>query len=154
MTLSINFKKSRKKNQTIEKLIYKLQKLQNAAIRIIFKVCSRHPVSSLFAKLHWLNIEQRIIYKVLLTTYKVVNGLAPEVLKDMVSIRNTDTLTLQNNYFNSTKYGKRAFVHYVPRYWNNIPANLRRTCDINAFKTALKSFLITDFDVFKNRISQ
>ena len=137
-----------------KKSIYKLQKLQNAAIRVIFKVRSRHPVSSLFAKLHWLNIEQRIIYKVLLTTYKVINGLAPEVLKDMVTLRNTDTLILQNNYFNSTKYGKRAFVHYVPRFWNNIPVNLQRARDLNTFKTALKSFLITNFDVFKNSISQ
>ena len=55
-----------------KKMIYKLQKLQNAAIRIIFKVRAHHPVSSFFAELHWLNIEQRIVYKVLLTTYKVI----------------------------------------------------------------------------------
>ena len=137
-----------------KKMIYKLQKLQNAAIRIIFKVRAHHPVSSFFAELHWLNIEQRIVYKVLLTTYKVINGLAPEVLKDMITIRNTDTLTLHNKYFNSTKYGKRAFVHYVPRYWNNIPVNLRRKRDVNGFKTALKSYLINNFLVYKSSISQ
>ena len=121
-----------------KKLIVRLQTLQNAAIRLIFNVHSRHPVSSFFTELHWLNIEQRITYKVLLMVYKTVHGLAPDVLKDMISIRNNDTLHLNTIYFNSTKYGKRAFVHYVPRYWNNIPVELRRKNNVSSFKTALK----------------
>ena len=55
------------------KLMNKLQKLQNAAIRLIFKVRARHPVSSLFQKLHLLNIEQRVVFKVLLVVFKCIN---------------------------------------------------------------------------------
>ena len=133
-------------------LLYKLQKLQNAAIRLIFNVRSRHPVSSFFTELHWLNVEQRIIFKVLLIVYKTVYGMAPKVLQGMISMRNTETLTLQKNFFNQTQYGKRAFVHYVPRLWNNIPVDLRQKSDITSFKTALKSYLLLNFTDYKNRI--
>ena len=89
-------------------LLNKLQKLQNAAIRLIFKVRTRHPVSSLFKKLHWLNIDQRIIFKALLVVFKCLNGLAPTVLKDLITVRNSERRTLQITYFNKTKVRERS----------------------------------------------
>ena len=135
------------------KLINKLQKLQNAAIRLIFKVRARHPVSSLFRNLHWLNIEQRVVFKVLLVVYKCINGLAPDVLKSLITVRNTETLILKQTYFNNTKFGKRAFVYYAPKYWNSLPLNIRLVSDINCFKTSLKSYLLLHYNEFRNRIS-
>ena len=135
------------------KLLSKLQKLQNAAIRLIFKVRARHPVSSLYFKLHWLNIDQRITFKALLFVYKCVNGLAPNVLKALVKIRNSESLTLQTTYFPKTKFGRRAFVYYAPKYWNAIPVNIRCIRDINIFKTSLKSYLLLHYTEFKDKIS-
>ena len=135
------------------KLINKLQKLQNAAIRMIFKVRARHPVSHLFQKLHWLNIDQRVTYKALLVVYKCINGLAPAVLKSLITIRNTDSLILQQTYFNNTKFGKRAFVYYAPKYWNSLPRNIRLASNIKCFKTSLKSYLLLHYDEFKEKVS-
>ncbi len=38
-------------------------------------------------KLHWLPIQQRIEYKVLLLTYKVLNSLAPVYQSDLLQCR-------------------------------------------------------------------
>ena len=136
-----------------KKLLNKLQKLQNAAIRVIFNVRSRHPVSSFFSELHWLNIEQRIIFKCILLIYKSIHGLAPAVLEDMVIVRNNNNLTLQNVYYKHSKYGKRAFSYYASRYWNTLPIDIRCINTVSSFKTALKSYLITRFTEFKSNIS-
>ena len=136
-----------------KKLMNKLQKLQNAAIRLIFKVRARHPVSSLFQKLHWLNIEQRVVFKVLLVVFKCINGLAPNALKSLITVRNTETLLLRQTYFNNTKFGKRAFVYYAPKYWNSLPCDMRLLSDIGKFKTSLKSYLLLHYIEFRERIS-
>ena len=102
--------------------------------------------------LHWLNIEQRIFYKVLLIVFKCIYGLAPTALQDMCVSSRRDNLLLQCTFFNRTKYGKRAFSYYAPRYWNNLPVNLRRISNVDSFKKALKSFLILNFQDFKQNL--
>ena len=136
-----------------KKLLNKLQKLQNAAIHIIFNVRSRHPVSSFFRKLHWLNIEQRVIFKCMLLVYKSIHGLSPNALNHMVVVRNRNTLTLQNIFYKQSKYGKRAFIYYASRYWNIIPVDIRCINTLSLFKTALKSYLVVHFMEFKSNIS-
>ena len=129
-----------------KKTLNKLQKIQNAAIRLVCNVRFRHPVSLLYEQLHWLKVEQRLIYKALLLVYKCVHGLAPNMLQSMCQIRNQDNLTLRDTYFNRTKYGKRAFIYYSSRLWNKLPVDIRIIENIDTFKKALKSFLILHSD--------
>src|SRR4029434_4789119 len=39
-------------------------------------------ISHLYTSLHWLPVKSRIDFKVLLLTYKALNGLAPNYLKE------------------------------------------------------------------------
>lgn len=39
-------------------------------------------ITTILCKLHWPPVRKRIIFKVLLITYKVVNGLLPKYLAD------------------------------------------------------------------------
>ena len=63
-------------------LLKNLQYVQNAAARII--TCSRKydHITPIFTDLHWQPIEERIQFKVLLQTYKALNGMAPTYLKE------------------------------------------------------------------------
>ena len=59
--------------------IDKIQRVQNAAARLIFeqpKFCHITPVLS---QLHWLPIKYRIEFKILLMTFKAIHGMAPEI---------------------------------------------------------------------------
>ena len=49
--------------------IARLQRIQNRAARIVFQVLRRQPSSELLDCLHWLPIEKRIIFKILLHIY-------------------------------------------------------------------------------------
>ena len=52
----------------------KLQSLQNRAARVVFRSDRRHPSAPLLRDLHWLPLESRIVFKLLLLTYKGIKG--------------------------------------------------------------------------------
>ena len=61
-----------------------LQLVQNAAARILTRTkCFEH-ITPVLASLHWLPIQFRIDFKVLVITFKALNGLAPPYVKDLL----------------------------------------------------------------------
>ena len=63
----------------------KLQLVQNAAARVLTKTRKFDHISPILCTLHWLPVKFRIEYKILLLTYKALNGLAPQYLSDLIS---------------------------------------------------------------------
>lgn len=58
-------------------LLNRLQLVQNRAARVLtFTKKYEHITPSLMA-LHWLSVDYRIIYKILLLVYKAINGFSP-----------------------------------------------------------------------------
>ena len=127
------------------KEISKLQCLQNSAARLVLKCKVRDHITPPLEKLHWLPVEHRIIFKVLLMTFKIINDCAPEYLSDSIetyvptrSLRSaTQGLLVVPKSFTST-YGDRAFSVAAPKLWNNLPANIRTTSALESFKRKLK----------------
>ena len=62
------------------RLMRKLQVVQNAAARLLTGVRKHQHISPVLAKLHWLPICFHIDFKVLMLTYKALNGLGPRYL--------------------------------------------------------------------------
>ena len=65
-------------------MIKQLQRVQNAAARVVTlspKFCHITPV---LANLYWLSIYLRIELKILLVTCKPLHGLAPAYIKDVL----------------------------------------------------------------------
>ena len=58
--------------------IYKLQKIQNAAARLIVQAPKSESATKIRKELHWLPVYHRIRYKLLLLTYKSLNGQGPK----------------------------------------------------------------------------
>ena len=65
--------------------IDRLQCCQNNAARIISKRRKFDHISPVLRELHWLPMEHRISYKILLLTYKALNGHAPQYLAALIS---------------------------------------------------------------------
>ena len=63
--------------------IQKLQRLQNAAARLITRTKKSDHITPVLINLHWLPIEHRVIFKLLLYTYKALHGLAPDYLANL-----------------------------------------------------------------------
>jgi len=128
-------------------LISKIQKVQNAAARLVFKAGKRCHITPLLKALHWLPVEQRIEFKLLTLTFKCIHGGAPAYLSELISIyrpnrnlRSEDTNLLQRINAH-TSMGRRAFKIAAPTLWNHLPLHLRTVTSLNSFKSNLKTFL-------------
>ena len=128
--------------------ILKLQRVQNAAARLVTgspRFCHITPV---LMSLHWLPIKFRVNYKIVLLTFKCLHGLAPKYLADLISVysaprynlRSTGTISLTPA---SAKcfitLGDRAFQQAAPKLWNNLPTFIRDLKSLNSFKAAIKT---------------
>ncbi len=57
--------------------------VQNAAARVLTRTRKYDHISPVLSTLHWLPIKHRIDFKILLITYKALNGLAPQYLSEL-----------------------------------------------------------------------
>ena len=63
----------------------RLQRHQNQCARIMTKSPRREHFTPVLKKLHWLKIQDRIIYKILMLTYKSYNNMAPPYLCELIN---------------------------------------------------------------------
>ena len=74
--------------------LFKLQRLQNAAARLISNV-PRH-ITPVLCSLHWLPVKFRIDFKILLLTFKAIYGHAPGYLIDLIAIKEQPRYNLRS----------------------------------------------------------
>ena len=65
-------------------IIEKLQRVQNTAARVISGLRRYDHITTTRYELHWLHVDRRIEFKILLLTYKALNGLAPRYISDLL----------------------------------------------------------------------
>ena len=138
---------------TSEANLFKLQKVQNAAARLVVRGRKKKRMSGILKDLHWLRIESRIIFKVLLLTYKSVYGRSSENLALPYKTHNCrpqDHLLLETKMVN-TKYGKRTFQYAAPRLWNALPVEVRSCDNVEQFKKKIKTILFEGTNELKRR---
>ena len=63
----------------------KLQKVQNMAAKILTLRRKYEHITPILQELHWLPVEHRITYKILLTTHRALNGKAPQYITDLLT---------------------------------------------------------------------
>ena len=128
--------------------IMNLQRIQNAAARLVTGEPRFCHVTPLLFHLHWLPISYRINFKILLLTFKCLYGLAPNYLIDLISIKKQSRYSLRSNdsllrELPSTKtrstLGDRAFQSAAPYLWNALPSTIRNIKTLDTFKTAVKT---------------
>ena len=127
-----------------------LQLIQNAAARTLTRTKKYEHISPVLASLHWLPVKSRIDFKVLLLTYKALNDLAPNYLKELVvpycplrPLRSQSAGLLVVPRISKTTVGGRAFSYRAPFLWNNLPASIRDADTLPKFKSRLKTFLFS-----------
>ena len=67
--------------------LLKLQRLQNAAARLISNVPRYTHITLVLCSLHWLPVKFRIDFKILLLTFKAIYGHARGYLIDLIAIK-------------------------------------------------------------------
>ena len=126
----------------------KLQRIQNVAARILTCTPRDHHITPVLFRLHWLPVEARILFKILMFTFKAYHKIAPSYINELVHHYNPDR-SLRSSAYNLLEvprvrlktYGDRAFSVVGPTEWNKLPASLRSLPTLSAFKSSLKTYL-------------
>ena len=96
--------------------MYRLQKIQNTAVRILARSPRFSHISATLFDLHWLPIRYRITFKICILTYQAYHPTAPSYLCDLIvpyvntrSLRSNDTCLIKPCKPRLRSYGKRYF---------------------------------------------
>ena len=64
--------------------INRLKRIQNAAARLVTLTKKRSHITPILRELHWLPVDSRIKYKLLLIVFKALNDLAPDYISCLI----------------------------------------------------------------------
>ena len=131
--------------------INKLQKVQNAAARLVFRRRKHESISDYLKKLHWLRVEARIVFKVLVLVFKCLHNMAPECIVNLIDIRDNTRLLLVLKFFLSS-HARKSFSYNAPRLWNNLPDHIRLSPTISKFKSQTKYLLFNNFNDYMKSV--
>ena len=134
-----------------------MQAVQNSAARIVTqeRLQDHDSKSRALNWVHWLPIDERIEYKLLLYTYKALHDLAPGYLCELVVpyvprivLRSAELNLLTVPPGKPGKYRSRSFASASANLWNFIrgerAAWLKNSLTLESFKRNLKTFLFCE----------
>ena len=132
----------------VASILSKLQRVQNTAARLISRKRKHEHITPVLVSLHWLPVQYRIKYKILLYTFKALNNLAPVYLQELVNayqptraLRSEDLQLLKAPRIRTKTYGERRLDKSAATLWNSLPQNIRHVQSVIIFKKLLKTHL-------------
>jgi len=115
----------------------------NAAARLVFSVRRLERITPLLRELHWLQVPERITFRICVLTHRCFNGSAPAYLAENIHLtadvesrlhlRSSTTTTLVVPPVQRPTLGDRAS--------NSLPSSLRTVSSLVPFRHQLKTFL-------------
>ena len=130
-------------------LFNQLQRVQNTAARLVSCIRKSPHITPVFMKLHWLPVQRRVKFKILMQVFKILNGQSPSYLVDLISShvstralrsRDTNLLAVPRS---SSKFRDRRFSVTGPRFWNDLPTYIKNAESLTQFKTLRKTYFFT-----------
>ena len=128
--------------------IQKMQQVQNMAIKLVLNCPKTESSTGCHRSLHWLLVSARIEHKLLVITYKCLNGEAPEYLSDLLAVIPSSRRILRS----SDKYKQlvipkvkrqtfpaRSFSVKALSIWSGLPDSPCRAYNVETFKAELKT---------------
>jgi len=114
----------------------RFQHIQNSLACAVLRAPKSSHINPTLKSLHWLKSKQRIDYKILSLTYKVLTTTQPSYLYNLISVqphyntRSSDVVTLSRPPSSSSlKVNNRSFRHASPCLWNQLLRELRLPTD-------------------------
>ena len=131
-----------------------MQRVLSAAARLVDRAPRHCFVPPLLRELHWLPVRQRIHYKILLLTFKIVRGNSPLYLQELILVKKPGAYRLRSSCnglllkhpsrWTRTTLGDRSFQVAAPKLWNAPPHEICSISDVNTFNRHLKTHLFSD----------
>ena len=122
--------------------------MQNAAARLVLSLSKYSHISPALYQLHWLPVQHRVHFKILILTFKAIHGLAPKYIIELINIKPRSIYNLRSNQSSLLDppkgkmlftLGDKSFSAAAPYLWNSLPSELRDIQSLAIFKCKLKT---------------
>ena len=134
-----------------ETQIYKVNKLQKRAARIILCAPFKTPSYCMFKQLSWLPIRTRFTYHIAIQVYKAINKLAPEYFCKLITISENSRYPLRSQQLHyltngkpQTQFLKKTFGYCGKNVWNALPLQIKQKGTLKQFRVALFQLLLSN----------
>ena len=120
----------------------RLQRLMNTSVRFIYGLRKSERITPFMKQCHFLPVKYRILFKLCVFVFRVLHGLSPEYLQNIIYIRNPLRAGLRSSAadrYIDTDYRGRTIAVRMVEEWNVLPGNLRRMSNLENFKGKLKT---------------
>ena len=126
----------------------RLQRVQNSAARVIYRVRQREHITPTLRRLHWLPIRMRIMFKICTYMFKAIHGLGPDYFNCFVerympvhALRSSSNGILLKVTVPRKTIGQSSFSVAGPQMWNDLPIDVRSGQALMMFRKHLKTYL-------------
>ena len=133
----------------------KLQCIQNSATRIVSNTSRYTSITPVLKKLHWLPVEQRIVFKTATLVYKYLHTGFPRYFAPYLSSYSSSYSTrcrqsggnflvipkFYSSVHKSVKQFGNSFAFDAPTVWNALPDEIRASPSLASFRKCLKTYL-------------
>ena len=131
--------------------IERLQRIQNQAARMLKRIPRRNHITPVLKDLHWLRINKRIEFKILILTHRAFYETGPRYLSELIKKHNSSNRTRRANdhcllsippisKMCANSYFERSFSYAAPFLWNRLDMSIRML-DFDHFKSRIKTEL-------------
>ena len=108
---------------------------------MIYQLPKYSTISTYLAKLHWLKIQEHLVYKVATIMFKCLSELVTSQPPHSRGLRSSNKGTLYTTRSRTEFVHCGSFKSMGLRIWNNLPTNIKKGQNIDTFKTSLKTHL-------------
>jgi len=122
-----------------------LQSVLNAAARLVFRLRRYDHITDALAILNWLCVPQRVDFKIAVMAFRVLHGLAPPYLNQLVRVadlpgRRTRSLHSSSHQLDIPAYrlesiGRRSFPVTASTLWNTLPSEIQSSPSLTVSST-------------------
>jgi len=136
----------------------KLQRVMNSAARVVTDTRKYDSGLSqlMHDELHWLDVTDRVRFKLAVLMYRCLHGTAPPYLMDNCTLtaevtghqhlRSATQRKLVVPHYRLNSFGHRRFSVAGPSTWNSLPDSLRDTeLSLDTFKRQLKTYIFVKY---------
>ena len=123
----------------------KTNRLNERCLRTVYSD-NQSTFEELLEKDNTISVHQRNLQFLATELYKVLNGLSPDLMKDVFPLndysgyKTRNKRTFKSRHVKTVRYGTGSLAYLAPKIWELVPNEMKNLESLAAFKTAIKKW--------------
>jgi hypothetical protein len=115
-------------------------------------------ITPILRELEWMTVDQTLVYKDMVQTYKCINDPSPPYLREKFYLRDTihnySTRSSKDLEIpkSNTNYGQKTFHYRATKHWNSLPGSIKSLRNIKHFKSEVKKHILNNWTLYLSTI--